>query len=469
MTADLVIVGAGIHGAVAALEASRRGLDIVILERGDLGGATSWSSLRILHGGFRYLQTLDLVRFRDSVRSRAWYLAEFDQLIEPLECLMPIYGNGLRRPALLRPALALDGLLRRRWSSRHELERIPAGRVLDSSEVRTRFPGVRADGLKGGLVWYDAFLPAPQRVVIELLRRAEAHGARIFNYAEATGVEANEGGAVVTVAARGDGPGSVSCRAVLNCAGPWAPQLDGSPTARRDVSLAFNLVLARPLPSTTTVAVEPPGGGRTYFLHPRGDTTLAGTYHATAESADSSPTDRQLDELLEDIRSSVPGYDVDRADVLRVLAGTLPAAEGSSGEPSSRDVWAAPAGSPPVFTLMGSKYTTAPVAAARAIDAVASRCFPSMPADADTRVEPEIRTVPDWVSFVEWTARDPQRAESLVRAIVREEYVTSLEDLLLRRTDWGLVPSDYDTAERLLADLCPDLLDAAGQGGSPPM
>ena len=124
---DLVVVGAGIHGSIAAVEASRRGLRVIIVDRGDFGGATSWSSLRILHGGIRYLQTMDFVRFRDSIRSRAWYVCEFGDQVEPLECLMPVYGKGLRRPFFLRLALALNRQLRRIWSSSEELDRIPGG------------------------------------------------------------------------------------------------------------------------------------------------------------------------------------------------------------------------------------------------------------------------------------------------------------------------------------------------------
>ena len=67
---DLVIVGGGVYGVAAALEAARRGLRPLLLERGDFGGETTWNSLRIVHGGFRYLQTLDLKRFRESVAER---------------------------------------------------------------------------------------------------------------------------------------------------------------------------------------------------------------------------------------------------------------------------------------------------------------------------------------------------------------------------------------------------------------
>jgi glycerol-3-phosphate dehydrogenase len=467
---DLAVIGAGIHGSIAALEASRRGLRVVVLERGDFGGATSWSSLRILHGGIRYLQTMDLARFRSSVRSRSWYVREFGSLVQPLECLMPVYGSGLRRPAFLRIALALNNQLRRLWSSPEELDRIPAGAFLSAEEVVRRFPAVRRQGLRGGLLWFDGFLPQPQRIVMELLRRARAHGATVLNYAEAKGFSAHDGGASVEVAGRAGGsPESIRCRAILNCAGPWAPGLNGIPRPDDSgLTLAFNLLLDRPLGSAVTVAVDPAEGGRTYFLCPRGDATLAGTFHARATSADTQPADQQVDDFLADLGSAIPDYQVTRDDVLRVLAGTLPAADLSSEEPAGRDVWIAPTDSVPVFTLVGTKYTTAPLAARKAVDEVVARCFPDMQDINLEGSEPDPRIVPDWQTFLAQSADSPETAAALLTAIVQDESVTSLDDLLLRRTDWGLEPESYRVAEAAIAELCPDLISDA-QGSSPSM
>ena len=69
---DLLVVGGGIYGVALIFEAARRGYRTILLERDDFGGGTSWSSLRIIHGGLRYLQTFDLRRFRESVAERRW-------------------------------------------------------------------------------------------------------------------------------------------------------------------------------------------------------------------------------------------------------------------------------------------------------------------------------------------------------------------------------------------------------------
>ena len=67
---DVVVVGGGICGAAAAWDAAQRGLSVALLERGDFGEATSANSLKVAHGGIRYLQHLDLARVRESSRER---------------------------------------------------------------------------------------------------------------------------------------------------------------------------------------------------------------------------------------------------------------------------------------------------------------------------------------------------------------------------------------------------------------
>ena len=95
----------------ADVDAAGRGLSVVLCEQNDLGSATSSASTKLIHGGLRYLQSLDLARFRESVAERRWWLSTFPDLVRPLSCLMPLYGNGLRRPSVLRAALAMNDLL----------------------------------------------------------------------------------------------------------------------------------------------------------------------------------------------------------------------------------------------------------------------------------------------------------------------------------------------------------------------
>ncbi|MEZ4484846.1 MAG: hypothetical protein R2864_09680 [Syntrophotaleaceae bacterium] len=76
------------------------GYGVWCLKKQDFGSQTSFNHLRILHGGLRYLQSLDLRRFRDSVAERSWFLRHLPGLARPVDCLLPLYGNGLHRPAV---------------------------------------------------------------------------------------------------------------------------------------------------------------------------------------------------------------------------------------------------------------------------------------------------------------------------------------------------------------------------------
>jgi glycerol-3-phosphate dehydrogenase len=170
---DLIVIGAGIYGVAMTLEAARRGLRVVLVERDDFGGATTWNSLRILHGGLRYLQTLDLPRFFESVAERRWFCRHFPNLVKPLPCLMPLYGRGMKRPSVLRIALKMnDAFAFRRNAGVEATCHLPSGRMLSASEVRDRYPEVPRDGLKAGALWYDVVMPTPQRILIEMLHWA---------------------------------------------------------------------------------------------------------------------------------------------------------------------------------------------------------------------------------------------------------------------------------------------------------
>jgi glycerol-3-phosphate dehydrogenase len=108
---DLVVVGGGIYGICAAREAALRGLAVCLLERGDFVGETSSNSLRIIHGGLRYLQHGDLRRMRESIGERRRLQRLAPALVRPLPCVMPTYGHGLMGKEALAVALAVNDLV----------------------------------------------------------------------------------------------------------------------------------------------------------------------------------------------------------------------------------------------------------------------------------------------------------------------------------------------------------------------
>src|SRR6476469_10270264 len=91
---DVVVVGGGICGAAIAVDATQRGMSVALLERADSGGATSANSLKIVHGGIRYLQHLDITRVRQSSRERRALLRIAPHVVQPLPVVVPTEGYG---------------------------------------------------------------------------------------------------------------------------------------------------------------------------------------------------------------------------------------------------------------------------------------------------------------------------------------------------------------------------------------
>jgi glycerol-3-phosphate dehydrogenase len=462
---DFIIVGGGIYGVSLALEASRRGLRPLLVERADFGGGTTWNSLRIVHGGLRYLQTLDLERFHHSVSQRRWFCLTYPELVEPLECLMPHYGAGLRRPTILRAALLLNDLLSRGRNAgvRPDLH-LSDGFLLDADATASRFPMVDRTGLRGGALWYDAVMTSSVRVVMETLRWACHNGATALNYVECTGL-LKDGRRVLGIRGLDGLSGdAVELRApvVVNCGGPWSRalshRLDREHEELFRPSLAFNVLLDRAPLSSAALAVAPRyPKARTYFLRPWRERTMAGTFHAPCRDypAAMEPSEAQIDAFLADLNAAVPGLDLNAADVVRVYSGLLPSKRRGGEGLAVREVLldhGAKGGPIGLWSVSGVKFTTAHLVAERTF----RRIFG--PTERDVRVRPGSDRPPSQTGL-SWDdpsclgRGDAGAVRRALRAVVDGEAVTCMDDLLLRRTDWAADPRRVGETEEQVTRL----------------
>src|SRR6185436_13733637 len=155
-TFDVLVVGGGIYGLTVAYDAAQRGLSVALVERDDFGSGTSFNHLRTIHGGLRYLQSLDLARARESVRERRTIARIAPQAVRPLPFAVPLYRSIMRGKMAMRAGFALDRIVaagrNRGVPSSH---RLPGGRVVSRSHAAQRFPGLRRQGLTGAAVFYD--------------------------------------------------------------------------------------------------------------------------------------------------------------------------------------------------------------------------------------------------------------------------------------------------------------------------
>ncbi|MDA8164479.1 MAG: FAD-dependent oxidoreductase [Desulfobacteraceae bacterium] len=444
---DLIVIGGGIYGVMLAFEAGRRGLRALLLERDDFGSHTSFNSLRILHGGLRYLQKLDLKRFRESVGERQWFLRNFPALVQPLPCLMPLYGDGMRRPAILRAALAANHLLslgRNRGVAPDR--RLPKGGILPAGEVRRLFPAVDPAGLQGGALWYDAVMPDSQRLLMEILRWACGLGACALNYMEATTLLQYRNQVVGVIASDRESSSRYEFKAtkVINAAGPWCREVaqsagpGGKPLFTP--SLAWNVLLDRRPPAPYGLALTPRRpGAQTYFLVPWKGKLLAGTGHLPWEGHQGRPRPSagQLEHFLAGLNAAAPGLAVAPDQVLHVLAGLLPAARPGTAELATREVivdHGRAGGLENFFSVSGVKFTTARLVAHKTLSLVFPEAAAPLPCEKLAPVTP--RGV-----FLDGQGLAGDVPAGELRTLIAEESVRSVDDLLYRRTDLWLVPA----------------------------
>lgn len=394
-TVDLVVVGAGIYGALAAWDAASRGLTVALIDRGDFGGATSANSMRTLHGGLRSLQSLNLAQMRLFIRERRAFATMAPHLVEPLPFCVPTSWHPTRNALAVRLALAVTDAVG--WDRHDGIDdpalRLPSGRVVGRAECLRLNPIIAADGVTGGAVWYDYQMRQAERLLMAVVRSAADAGAIVANYVEAVGlvVEAGRVAAlqVRDLAPAAEGGFEVRTRAVVNATGPWASAVVTSltrgagtgPTPR--LSRAMNLVVPR---ITDRHACGGFVDGRAVLAVPWGDVTIVGTSHDPHEGDADAPhgTPEHVATLLREAQLAFPRAGLGPGVIRTVHRGLLPML-GSSGArvrllKESAVIDHAGDGVTGLVSIFSVRYTTAGLTARQAVD-VASRSLdrPALP------------------------------------------------------------------------------------------
>ena len=447
---ELIVVGGGIYGVMILLEATRRNIKTLLIEKNDFGSGTSFNWLHILHGGFRYLQKANLKRFYESVAERSWFLRTFPRLVQPLPCLMPLYGKGLRRPAVLRLAVLINDLLSfHRNQGIAPEKKIADGFVISPQKTLELAPNIVADGLKGGVIWYDAFLPESQILIKEILRWCVGKGAMVLNYIAARRILSRDGH---VAGIEGDDLNSdksfeFHSSKVVNAAGPWcrivAAGFDRDHPSLFSYSKAWNVLFHRPFPLQIGLAVAPDlPSAHTYFLLPWKGSLMAGTGHGLCQSPEQRgrPTIREMNRFISDINMAVPGLKLREIDIKRVFHGVLPSVRQGSVRLADRAVLIdhekkrGPRG---LFSVSGVKFTTARQVAEHTI----CKLFPDVPRPAlfnHNALDEAIRLSLEYSLFEKTGAETEVNDDILInrlKHIFQSESVVHLQDLVFRRTN----------------------------------
>ncbi|MFN8621879.1 MAG: glycerol-3-phosphate dehydrogenase/oxidase [Chloroflexota bacterium] len=318
----LLIVGGGIVGGGALLDAASRGLGAALIEQDDLAVGTSSRSSRLIHGGLRYLEHYQFHLVREALRERSRLLRLAPHLVTLAPFLFPVYGMPLVHRAFYGAGLTLYDVLgaaRDGGRSRH----------LGAKAVKRLAPSIRMDGLRGGIVYHDG-VEDDARLVIAVVRTAQRNGATAVTRVRATGLLKDANGKVAGVTAEDRETGAtfeIRADAVLDATGVWMGRTD-SPLGGSSVpivpSRGTHLVVPRSrIPVQTAVTLRVPR--KVLFMIPWPGAWLIGTTDIPdAGRADRpSPTDREVDEILAAVNHTLD-VDLTRDDCVGAYTGLRP-------------------------------------------------------------------------------------------------------------------------------------------------
>jgi glycerol-3-phosphate dehydrogenase len=341
---DVLVVGGGITGACIALDAVSRGLRTALVDRGDFGGGATQNCLRIVHGGLRYLQHLDLRRSRESIIERSMWLRSAPHLVEPLPIVVPTMRGAFPNRWILGAGLAAnEALSADRNRGVYGDRRLPRSRVLSMAECLAMIPELEHPRLAGGVLFHDAIMYSPERLTLEVIEAARAAGAGTYNHVEFEGAVAQGGritGARVRDALTRE-TAELRTRWIVNAAGARAGAvaarlLGRSVREENGWSIALNLVTRLPASSPAHTVYggtgDPDrvmrGRARQLFVVPWRGQRLIGTAHFpfVGDPARAELPPECVDRFLAEVRGASPSLGVTADDVRVVQWGLLPVA-----------------------------------------------------------------------------------------------------------------------------------------------
>jgi glycerol-3-phosphate dehydrogenase len=354
---DVLIIGGGASGFGAAVEAAARGYRTLLIERFDFAKGTSSRSTKLVHGGVRYLEQLNVTLVLDALRERGHMLRNAPHLVHDLSFVvpafsyltLPYYGFGLKVYEELSGRLSFG-----------------ASKLLSREQTLAMLPGIARKGLRGGVLYHDGQFD-DARYIVALLRTFQELGGTAINYVEATGL-LHRNGKTVGVKARdseGDALFEVQSKVVVNATGVFSEDVLAMDGAARGSLLAISqgthLVLPHSfLPGTAALMIPKTADGRVLFAIPWHGATLVGTTDEPVDMASAEPHSMKSERsfLFEHINRYF-GRRPKTEEILSVWSGLRPLVRKGNGTTSklSRDhtILVSKTG---VVTVTGGKWTT---------------------------------------------------------------------------------------------------------------
>lgn len=358
---DLLIVGAGINGAGIARDAALRGLDVIVCERGDIAGATSSASTKLIHGGLRYLEQGAVGLVRESLLERETLSRIAAHLVRPQRFVVPHTGE---RPAwMLAAGLLLYDLL----AGRSTLPR--------SRRLRADFPSLQhmQPPVSAAHAYYDLWVDDARLTLCTLLD-AQAHGARVLPQSALSTVTAEGAHWRCTV-----GQTTVLARCVVNVAGPWmnaVEALRGGAAAPVRLVQGTHIVVPRLHAGDDAWLLQQPDRRVVFVIPFAGDFHLVGTTETDLPSPEALGATAAERRYLLDVLSRAFGRTSAAPDIHWEFSGMRPLIDGGgSARTASREyrmTMEGERGGRGWMSIQGGKLTTHRSLAERAVDRLAA-------------------------------------------------------------------------------------------------
>lgn len=354
----MVVVGGGATGLGIAVDASKRGFKVLLLEKNDFAKGTSSRSTKLVHGGVRYLAQGNIKLVIDALRERAFLLANAPHLTRVQEFIIPVYSwfdkwfYGI--------GLFIYELMAQKRSLGHT-------RILGKKELFATLPSLQKKGLKGGVAYSDGQFD-DARLAIALARTADDLGGTLLNYVNVTGL-VKENSKVVGIRAQDELGGreyEISTKVVINATGVFVDDIldmdDPDSPAAVMPSQGVHLVISKDFfPGDRALMIPKTEDGRVLFALPWHDAVVIGTTDTPLNEISDDPIalEAEIDFIIKHF-NAYNEISITRADLLSVFAGLRPLVKtlnkGSTAL-ASRDHTILVSASN-LITITGGKWTT---------------------------------------------------------------------------------------------------------------
>lgn len=366
---DVVVVGGGVTGAGAALDAATRGLRVALVEARDLAAGTSSRSSKLFHGGLRYLEQLEFGLVREALRERELMLNRIaPHLVKPVSFLYPLTHRIWERP-YAAAGLAL-------YDTMGGARSVPGQKHLTRAGALRMVPALKRNALIGGIRYYDAQSDDARHTMM-VARTAARYGAVVSTSAQVTGF-LQDAGRVAGVKVRDVETGEeteVRSQSVINATGVWTDELQRLSGSRGHFRVRASKGVHLVVPRDRIVAESGmilKTEKSVLFVIPWDNHWIVGTTDTdwNLDLAHPAATKSDIDYILKHV-NTVLATPLTQDDIQGVYAGLRPLLAGESDESSklSREHAVARV-APGMVAIAGGKYTTYRVMAADAVDAI---------------------------------------------------------------------------------------------------